>query len=360
VRALRRTIRSEEEEESVFVTMTDMTVSFLLIIMILLAFFAAQISHEETVPLSVHDTVRAERDMAWEEAERLTSELERLDRQVSRLTVELREVAEERDRALAERNDLLEQNEVQRLRITDLERELRRLQAQLEKVTDERNRLREQLKGLQQVNPLEEYLAQGIKQRREILAELRDRLLIEFPDLQVVVSPEQDALRFQGEGLFRSGSSHLQPRQREIVETMARLLDEMLVCFTLGNRAHREPSCGSGNALIEAVQIEGHTDSDGNDTSNLRLSTDRANQTFLVMLGEDQAILAHENLRGQSVMSVSGYGKMRPIASNETSEGKAANRRIDLRIIMYAPTTGEEVEEIGRRLDLLRAAGHVE
>ena len=38
-------------------------------------------------------------------------------------------------------------------------------------------------------------------------------------------------------------------------------------------------------------------------------------------------------------------------------EGKAANRRIDLRIIMYAPSTVEEVAEVGRRLDALRAAG---
>ena len=360
MRALRRTIRSEEEEESVFVTMTDMTVSFLLIIMILLAFFAAQISHDETVPLSVHNALRAERDMAWEEAARLASEVERLNQRMSFLSDELKQAAEERDNALAERNDLREQNELQQLRIVELAETVRRLQEQLKEFTEERNHLREQLKRLQQINPLEEYLAEGIKQRREILAELRDRLLIEFPDLQVVVSPEQDALRFQGEGLFQSGSSQLQPRQREIVETMARLLDEILVCFTLGERASREPNCGSGNALIEAVQIEGHTDSDGDDTLNLRLSTDRANETFLVMLGEDEALLAHENLRGQSVLSVSGYGEMRPIASNETSEGKAANRRIDLRIIMYAPSTVEEVDEIGRRLDALRAAGDVE
>jgi chemotaxis protein MotB len=68
-------------------------------------------------------------------------------------------------------------------------------------------------------------------------------------------------------------------------------------------------------------------------------------------------ILAHENLRMQPVMSVSGYGEMRPIETNETVEGKAANRRIDLRIIMYAPSTEQEVEEIGRRLDALRAVG---
>ena len=46
--------RSEPDEGgrggSVFVTMTDMTISFLLIVMILLAFFATQLSSKDTVP----------------------------------------------------------------------------------------------------------------------------------------------------------------------------------------------------------------------------------------------------------------------------------------------------------------------
>ena len=59
-------------------------------------------------------------------------------------------------------------------------------------------------------------------------------------------------------------------------------------------------------------------------------------------------------------MSVSGYGEMRPIETNETTEGKSANRRIDLRIIMYAPSTVEELEKVGRRLAGLRSAGGAE
>lgn len=311
MRKLQRNRARAEEEESVFVTMTDMTISFLLIIMILLAFFATQLNSDETVPLTTYEKVRQDRD-----------EL-RVDNQRLRTTV----------------NAL-------RIQVAELELEIEELKQQIEK--------------LKVINPLEAYLSQAINQRREILVELRERLLIEFPDLQVVISPEQDALRFQGEGLFRSGSSQLEPRQRTIVETMGRLLDEILICFTLGERANRGEDCGSGKALIEAVQIEGHTDSDGSDLNNLRLSTDRANATLLVMLDEDRSILAHQNLRGQPVMSVSGYGEMRPIETNETIEGKAANRRIDLRIIMYAPSTVEEVEEIGRRLDALRSSGELE
>jgi len=44
MRSIGRRRRDEEDEESVFVPMTDMTVSFLFIVMILLAFFAVQFS----------------------------------------------------------------------------------------------------------------------------------------------------------------------------------------------------------------------------------------------------------------------------------------------------------------------------
>lgn len=343
MRRLERNRARAEEEESVFVTMTDMTISFLLIIMILLAFFATQLNDDETVPLTAYERVRQERDDLRIENQDLRASLEALQ-------AELASVTAERDQLREETAELRSENEALQAQIAELEAEIARLEREIE-------RLLAEIERLQVVNPLEAYLSQAIDQRREILVELRDRLLVEFPELQVVISPEQDALRFQGEGLFRSGSSRLEPRQRQIVETMGLLLDEILVCFTLGERAERGPDCESGDALIEAVQIEGHTDSDGSDLNNLRLSTDRANATLLVMLDEDRTILAHENLRGQPVMSVSGYGEMRPIETNETTDGKAANRRIDLRIIMYAPSTVEEVEEVGRRLDALRAAG---
>lgn len=412
MRRLGRNRAHSDEEESVFVTMTDMTISFLLIIMILLAFFATQLNDDETVPLNTYERVLQERDslkvknkelssaLAAVEIElarvqdelvsvtadrnqlrneivQLKSALEALEAELARIKAELASITAERDQLLEEIKRLRSENEALSDELALLRSELEeitadrdRIQDDLDKalaenetlkkrvydLEDEVKRLRRQLEQLKAVNPLEAYLSQAIDQRREILVELKDRLQVEFPDLQVLISPEQDALRFQGEGLFRSGSSQLERRQRQIVDTMGRLLDEILICFTLGERAVRGPDCESGNALIEAVQIEGHTDSDGSDLNNLRLSTDRANATLLVMLGEDRAILAHENLRGQPVMSVSGYGEMRPIETNETTDGKAANRRIDLRIIMYAPSTVEEVEEVGRRLDALRAA----
>ena len=371
VRSFRRNRIQAEEEESVFVTMTDMTISFLLIVMILLAFFATLLNTDDTVPRFQYDqilmkyresqaeSVRLERLLEERTVERDDAVLER-DRalelnsvyvsQIRDLSEELEERTKERDEAIELINQLIS-------KIQELEKEIERLKAELKIVTDERDRLREELKKMRQINPLEAYLSEAIEQRRRILERLKSQMLIEFPDLEVIVSPEKDALRFQGEGLFRSGWSQLEKRQRGIVQTMGRLLDDILICYTLGPRASRDTACDSGSALIEAVQIEGHTDSDGTDEDNLVLSTARANTTFLVILDQNRDILDHENTRRQPVMSVSGYGEMRPVATNDTPEGKAENRRIDLRILMYAPSTVEEVERIERQVEALRTTG---
>ena len=56
------------------------------------------------------------------------------------------------------------------------------------------------------------------------------------------------------------------------------------------------------------------------------------------MTAREPGLVAHLNFRGQPVLSVAGYGKMRPVAGNDTPAGRATNRRIDLRIIMYTPS----------------------
>lgn len=366
------------EEESVFVTMTDLTISFLLIVMILLAFFAILVDREDTVPLSDYEQVERERDAALTERNRLAREVERhlariryLEERVRFLEAALADMTLERDR-------LRRENEENLVLIRKLKEEVAWLRQRLATVTAELDALKaelEKLKQMQRVNPLEAYQSRAAAERRIILIRLRNQLKEEFPDLKVEVSPEGDALRFQGEvpplseerllvdselpveGLFRSGEFKLEDHERGIVEALGTFIHKILPCYTFGRRELFGPDCNRGNALIDAVHIEGHTDSDGEDVYNLRLSTDRANETFLAMLRKETDILAHENIRGQPVMSVAGYGEMRPIETNQTEEGKASNRRIDLRISMYAPSSVKKLEELDLLIDQRRKAG---
>ncbi len=72
------------------------------------------------------------------------------------------------------------------------------------------------------------------------------------------------------------------------------------------------------------IEIGGHTDDQGTDAYNDKLSQDRAKSVYEYLVG--QGIPA-------SKLSYHGYGKRRPVADNATEEGRAANRRTEFRII---------------------------
>ncbi|MBD3623826.1 MAG: OmpA family protein, partial [Rhodobacteraceae bacterium] len=103
--------------------------------------------------------------------------------------------------------------------------------------------------------------------------------------------------------------------------------------------------------MIEAVQIEGHTDDVGTDRVNRNLSAARANSTFFPMTQAAERVMQHQNLKRQPVLSVAAYGPDRPVASNETPEGRATNRRIDLRFIMVTPQDTDGIEIIREALE---------
>ncbi len=71
------------------------------------------------------------------------------------------------------------------------------------------------------------------------------------------------------------------------------------------------------------IEVSGHTDSDGDDTANLNLSQRRAESVVNYLR---TAGIAEDRIHAV------GYGETRPIASNDTDEGKALNRRIEFTI----------------------------
>jgi len=73
-----------------------------------------------------------------------------------------------------------------------------------------------------------------------------------------------------------------------------------------------------------SIEISGHTDSRGNANRNLILSEKRANavMTFLINNGIDK-----------SRLEAKGFGITKPIADNNTKEGRKKNRRVEFKII---------------------------
>lgn len=72
------------------------------------------------------------------------------------------------------------------------------------------------------------------------------------------------------------------------------------------------------------VQIVGHTDSTGAASYNQQLSVNRANAVVVYLSAQDVA---------SSRMQTVGMGASQPIADNQTAEGRAQNRRVEIKII---------------------------
>jgi OOP family OmpA-OmpF porin len=101
---------------------------------------------------------------------------------------------------------------------------------------------------------------------------------------------------------FETGSSNLTSQGKKVLEELSPVLKGL-----------------SGRRF----EIIGHTDSLGARTANIALSAARADavRTHLVAQGV-----------AESVLMTSGFGPDRPIAENTTAEGRARNRRIELRV----------------------------
>lgn len=71
------------------------------------------------------------------------------------------------------------------------------------------------------------------------------------------------------------------------------------------------------------IEISGHTDDSGSEEHNNRLSEDRAFEVY-------KYLFIHHIDKGR--MTYKGYGRKRPVASNETETGRARNRRTEITI----------------------------
>ncbi|MDD2344739.1 MAG: OmpA family protein [Bacteroidales bacterium] len=98
--------------------------------------------------------------------------------------------------------------------------------------------------------------------------------------------------------------------------------------FDVGKATLKPESMGPINEILYVLKnspdlkfsIEGHTDTDGDEAINQKLSEDRAKSVMerLIELGIDKSRLAYK-----------GFGESKPITENNTPEGKAQNRRVE-------------------------------
>ncbi|HJZ70006.1 MAG TPA: OmpA family protein [Blastocatellia bacterium] len=70
------------------------------------------------------------------------------------------------------------------------------------------------------------------------------------------------------------------------------------------------------------IEIEGHTDAIGSQDYNQKLSEDRAQSV--------SSYLLRAGIPSDRIVAVRGFGKLRPVATNDTAEGRQINRRVEI------------------------------
>ncbi len=113
-----------------------------------------------------------------------------------------------------------------------------------------------------------------------------------------------------------------------VVVTDTKIEIKQTVYFDTNKATIKKVSFGLLNEVAQAlkdnpkikVEVGGHTDSQGNDNSNLKLSQNRANSVRKYLIG--QGVAAER-------MTAKGYGENVMIADNRTADGRAQNRRVE-------------------------------
>jgi outer membrane protein OmpA-like peptidoglycan-associated protein len=122
-------------------------------------------------------------------------------------------------------------------------------------------------------------------------------------DVQVVRQGDDLLLNLPSGITFAYNSSQVQPQFRQTLDQVADILSQYKQTY---------------------IDVYGHTDSTGSAEYNQRLSEQRATSVadYLASRGVQPARIGTR-----------GFGKSQPIASNDTEEGRAANRRVEIKIV---------------------------
>ncbi len=123
-----------------------------------------------------------------------------------------------------------------------------------------------------------------------------------IPGADVQKRDDSLLVNFSSATLFDSGSSILNPGAYDRLRSLATTLN---------------------NYPKSQVIIKGHTDAEGTDSLNQRLSEQRADRV--------RQFLISEGVNGARISAI-GFGETMPVATNATPEGRAQNRRVEIEI----------------------------
>jgi len=140
-------------------------------------------------------------------------------------------------------------------------------------------------------------------------------------------------------GMAQDSADRAMARADDVDKSTKRLIYEVVISeaqgnFQFGKADLPEEARGQLDKLIETlkanpqgayIEIEGHTDSVGTNEVNQRVGLKRA-EAVKIYLYEHHKVPLHR-------MSVISYGEEKPVAPNDTRDGRAQNRRVVIKVL---------------------------
>lgn len=172
--------------------------------------------------------------------------------------------------------------------LSTLERQKQSAENQLEQTSGELQKTASELERERQVREALQ------RQLGAAMASLQDMANVKTEDQRTIIT-------LNGAVLFKTDDTKLLPIAQEKLGQVAEVLKQY------------------GNEY--SISVEGHTDSRGSDTHNQKLSQARAESV--------RSYLVDHGVAADSIRAV-GRGEERPIADNNSAEGRADNRRVEI------------------------------
>ena len=200
-----------------------------------------------------------------------------------------------------------------------------------------------------QLRTTTEALITADQTRSELLGKMVDYM--QRNNVKAEADFEAGVLRLPNEILFEKSRDNPNPAGERALRTLAAAFAEYLPCYAFSPEPRPERCGAQSPHRLEAIFIEGHTDSDplsGNERlrDNWDLSAARAANTYRLITAFGPQISTFRSAPSDAgdakpLMSVAGYADQRPVASGDDEASKARNRRIDIRFLMAGPKPTE-------------------
>lgn len=314
---------------------------------IIIAFLSSTLLLTSCVSSKVYKDLEGRYDNLERENSQLSTDLEDLRERNARNEQDLQNLHVEYEKAVAERDRLQEEYSATKASYEKLKNSYDALEANSSSALAENSRRNREL--LAELEAKEKTLAaeQSRLERLEKDLAARSRRVDELESVIAAKDAKMNALKnslsealtnFEGRGLT------VEQRNGNVYVSMENKLLFSSGSWAVGAEGRRAVQ-QLGEVLADnpdiAVLIEGHTDNvpyggSGQLKDNWDLSTKRA--TAIVQILRENSNIDPQNL------TAAGRGEYAPIASNETAEGKAKNRRIE---VILTP----KLDEINRLLN---------